>query len=65
MPIYIRPARKEGHVQAYSPDVAGLSAVAPSLEEALRLLRLRVEQYFEETRASNPPPGTISMEIEV
>ena len=61
--IHIRPGRTSGYVQAYSPDLAGCSAAAPSEEEALRLVGQRIRDYIEDARVNLLP--RVPREVEI
>lgn len=65
VPIYIRRLNDGEHVQAYSPDLFGLSATASSEREVLELIRERLEELFSHTRVMTPPPGTRKVELEL
>jgi len=60
--VYVRSAH--GNVQAFCPNVPGCSASAPTEKEALRILRLRLDDLFA-PRARVLPPGTRVVELEV
>jgi hypothetical protein len=53
-----------GVVQAFCPDLPGCSASAQTEEEALKLLRARVDEYFA-VRTRTMPPGTRIVQLEV
>ena len=63
--IYIRPGRTENAVQAYCPDLLGCSAVGETEEEAVSLVRARVEAYFSERNQKPAPAGIRRVEIEL
>jgi predicted RNase H-like HicB family nuclease len=64
VPIYIRSNVEVGSVQAWSPDLPGLSAGAATVEEALELIRRRLAGYFDSSRSASLPPGTRRVEVE-
>jgi len=47
--IYIRPGHSDGWVQAYSPDVPGLSAVGRTGQEALDNINKRLASTYGST----------------
>jgi predicted RNase H-like HicB family nuclease len=64
VPVHIRSSEARGTVQVFCPDLPGCSASAPTVEEALELLRTRVREYFTiSTRRA--PAGTRVITIEV
>jgi predicted RNase H-like HicB family nuclease len=62
VPVHIKNGRDT--VQAYCPDLPGCSASAPTVEEALELLRSRVQEYFT-AGSRRTPAGTRIITIEV
>ena len=62
LPIHIRS--KTGSVQAYCPNLPGCSAAARTEEEALRLLRERINAHFA-AATRGPIPGTRIVQLEV
>ena len=65
IPVLGRPGVERGFYLAYCPDLLGCSAAARSEEEALRLLRERIREYFKESRDDPVPPGTRRVEVEL
>ena len=64
LPVHIRSSEARGTVQVFCPDLPGCSASAPTVEEALELLRTRLQEYFAgSTRRA--PAGTRIITIEV
>ena len=64
LPVHIRPSDSGHSVQAYCPDLPGCAAAAPTVDEALALLRTRVDAYFAES-ARRAPRGTRIVTLEV
>ena len=60
--VFIRTAH--GAVQAFCPDLPGCSAQAPTEQEALRILRRRLDEMLA-ARARAVPPGTRVVQMEV
>lgn len=63
MKIAVHLRSQKGAVQAYCPDLPGCSASAPTEQQALRLLRSRVDEYF--ATVARPVPGARVIHIEV
>jgi predicted RNase H-like HicB family nuclease len=64
LPVHIRQSSTHGAVQAFCPDLPGCSASAPSVEQALELLKRRVDDYFAAS-ARRAPAGTRIVTLEV
>ncbi|MBI2932652.1 MAG: hypothetical protein HYY16_13470 [Planctomycetes bacterium] len=63
--IHVRSGGPGGHVQAYCPDFPGCSASAPTEEEAIGLLRRRIERLLTEGHRKSTPPRTVRRVIEI
>jgi hypothetical protein len=64
MKLNVLVRRRADMVQAFCPDLPGCSASAPTEQEALELLRARVDEYFA-FRIRALPPGTRIVQLEV
>jgi predicted RNase H-like HicB family nuclease len=64
LPVHVRHDPARGVVQAICPDLPGCSASAPSLDEALAILRARVDTYFGAS-LRRAPAGTRIVTLEV
>ena len=62
IPVHVRIARSA--VQAYCPELPGCSASGRTEQEALALLRLRIESHFAAS-ARSTLPGARVVQIEV
>lgn len=62
LPVHLRA--REGVVQAFCPEIPGCSAAARTEQEALGLLRERIEAHFVASTKSSVP-GTRIVHIEV
>jgi len=65
IPIHVRRGWEKGYVLAYCPNLVGCSAAGQSEEEAVGLVRRRIEEYFESERKRPAPPGTRKLELEL
>lgn len=63
LPVRVRKSRS-GRVQVFCPNLPGCAATADSEEEALVLLRERIEEYFASTRDEPLGPGVTTSEID-
>jgi len=63
--IFIRPGRRPGSFQAFSPDLSGCAVSASSPAEATELLRARIAQQLAGTRNQSVPAGVQKLEIEL
>ena len=63
MQVLVHIRNKREFVQVFCPDLPGCSATASSETEALRLLRLRIDDYF--TTEPKAQTGTRTIKLEV
>jgi predicted RNase H-like HicB family nuclease len=64
VPVHVQQRESQGSVQVFCPDLPGCSAAAPTMEEALELLRRRIGEYFTAS-TRRAPAGTRIVTIEV
>jgi predicted RNase H-like HicB family nuclease len=64
LPVHIKQSEARGSVQVFCPDLPGCSASAPTVDDALELLRRRVREFFAAS-ARRAPAGTRIVTIEV
>ena len=62
--IFIRPGRNDGWVQAYSPDLPGLSAVGRTGQEALNNINERLARHYGSTWTRTLPPDAQHVQVE-
>jgi predicted RNase H-like HicB family nuclease len=62
--VLVRRSDRGDAIQAYCPDLPGCAAAASTEEEALRLLRRRLDDHFSTDRR-RVPPGTRVHVLEV
>ena len=63
LPVHVQ-TREDG-VRAFCPEIPGCSASARTEQEALRLLKNRVEECFTSSALVTARPGTRIIHIEV
>ena len=64
MKVTVLVRSRHGQVQAFCPDLPGCSASARTEQEALKLPRERVGEYFT-AGARTPVPGTRVVQLEM
>ena len=62
--IHLRKNLARDGVQAWCPDLPGCAAAAPTEDEALRLLRRRIDAHFTAS-TRRAPPGTRVLVVDV
>jgi predicted RNase H-like HicB family nuclease len=63
IPVHIQSSKPGHGVRVFCPDIPGCSATGASVDQALSVLRRRIDAHFARSASEVPPPGVTTTVI--